>query len=132
MYHKRRIDWNKYSVQVNKFGKARPILNSWYPEYGKLTFYLPTLFIIGFLVAVFLLLHGITWPTLCFGLYFFVVFVLSAFENKSIKIGFFTLIAVYKQFTGYGIGFLKSYIKVIVLKQKPETAFPELFFKIKS
>jgi hypothetical protein len=37
-YHKRRIDWDKFSVQVNKFGKARPILNSWYPKHNKLTF----------------------------------------------------------------------------------------------
>jgi GT2 family glycosyltransferase len=39
VYHKRRIDWDKFSVQVNKFGKARPILNSWYPKYSKLTFF---------------------------------------------------------------------------------------------
>lgn len=38
VYHKRRIDWDKFSVQVSKFGKARPILNSWYPEHNKLTF----------------------------------------------------------------------------------------------
>jgi hypothetical protein len=37
--------------------------------------------------------------------------------------------AVWKQFYGYGIGFIESFIKVIVLKQKPEKAFPELFFK---
>jgi len=42
VYHKRRIDWGKFSIQVNKFGKARPILNSWYPEYNKLTFFFPT------------------------------------------------------------------------------------------
>jgi hypothetical protein len=43
VYHKRRIDWDKFSVQVNKFGKARPILNSWYPKHNKL---LPSVFII--------------------------------------------------------------------------------------
>ena len=31
VYHKRRIDWDKFSIQVTKFGKARPILDSWYP-----------------------------------------------------------------------------------------------------
>ena len=40
VYHKRRIDWDKFSTQVNKFGKARPILNSWYPKYNKLTYFL--------------------------------------------------------------------------------------------
>jgi hypothetical protein len=28
-------------VQVNKFGKARPILNSWYPKYNKLRSFRP-------------------------------------------------------------------------------------------
>ena len=28
VYHKRRIDWDKFYIQVNKFGKVRPILNS--------------------------------------------------------------------------------------------------------
>jgi GT2 family glycosyltransferase len=41
VYHKRRIDWEKFALQVNKFGKARPILNSWYPQYNKLTFFFP-------------------------------------------------------------------------------------------
>jgi hypothetical protein len=54
----------------------------------------------------------------------------STIQNKSLKIGYLSLIAVWKQFYGYGTGFLKSYIKVIILKQKPQEAFPELFFKI--
>jgi hypothetical protein len=33
------------------------------------------------------------------------------------------------QFYGYGKGFLLSYYKVEVLKQEPQKAFPELFFK---
>ncbi len=132
VYHKRRIDWNKFDIQVNKFGKARPILNSWYPEYSKLTFFFPSLFILGFCLTVFLFLFGINLPILCFALYFATIFILASIQNKSIAIGFLSLIAVYKQFFGYGRGFLKSYIKVIVLKQKPEEAFPELFFKIQS
>ena len=56
VYHKRRIDWDKFSVQVNKFGKARPILNSWYPKYNKLTFFFPSVFIIGFFTSIVLLL----------------------------------------------------------------------------
>jgi hypothetical protein len=117
---------------VTKFGKARPILNSWYPEYNKLTFFFPTVFILGFSGALFLLLWGILFPIYCYTAYFIAILVAATWQNKSIQIGFLSLIAVYKQFTGYGVGFLKSYIKVILLKQKPERAFPELFFKIKS
>ena len=132
VYHKRRIDWDKFSVQVNKFGKARPILNSWYPEYSKLTYYFPSLFIIGFSISIFLFLFGIEFPILCYLLYFGLIFIFSSIQNKSCKIGFLSVIAVSKQFFGYGRGFLESYIKVILLKQKPEIAFPELFFKVKS
>ncbi|HEY6142590.1 MAG TPA: glycosyl transferase family 2, partial [Flavobacterium sp.] len=35
----------------------------------------------------------------------------------------------WKQFFGYGTGFLESFIKIIILNQKPQEAFPELFFK---
>jgi glycosyltransferase involved in cell wall biosynthesis len=132
VYHKRRIDWDKFSVQVNKFGKARPILNSWYPEYSKFTFYFPSLFIIGFSISIFLFLFGIEFPILFYFLYFGFIFIFSSIQNKSFKIGILSVIAVSKQFFGYGRGFLESYFKIIINKQKPEIAFPELFFKLKS
>jgi len=131
VYHKRRIDWSKFSLQVNKFGKARPILNSWYPEYSKLTFFFPTVFILGLFSAMLLFLIGIEWPLLCYIFYFILIFITAAIETKSIKIGLLSLVAVFSQFYGYGLGFLKSYVKIILLKQKPQEAFPELFFKIK-
>lgn len=130
VYHKRRIDWDKFSIQVNKFGKARPILNSWYPQYNKLTFFFPTVFIIGFFFSIVLLLLNQDLLLKLYFIYFLVLFLVSTFQNKSFKIGYLSLIAVWKQFYGYGMGFLKSYIKVIIMKQKPQEAFPELFFKI--
>ena len=44
VYHKRRIDWNKFYIQVNKFGMVRPILNKWHPETKKVTYWFPTVF----------------------------------------------------------------------------------------
>jgi glycosyltransferase involved in cell wall biosynthesis len=130
VYHKRRIDWDKFSIQVNKFGKARPILNSWYPEHNKLTFFFPTFFIIGFFVSLLLLIFNQDILLKFYFGYFLALFLMSAIQNKSVKIGYLTIIAVWKQFYGYGLGFLKSYIKVIILKQDPKQAFPELFFKV--
>ena len=132
VYHKRRIDWDKFSVQVTKFGKARPILNSWYPEYSKLTFFFPTIFLIGVYFSIIFLAFGFTFPIVCYIFYFLLILVTATVQNKSFKIGFLSVLAVFKQFFGYGNGFLESYIKVILLKQKPEIAFPELFFKVKS
>ena len=132
VYHKRRIDWNKFSIQVNKFGKARPILNSWYPEYSRLTYFFPTIFVIGVYFSIVFLAFGYTLPIVSYIFYFLLILVTATVQNKSFKIGFLSLIAVFKQFFGYGNGFLVSYIKVILLKQKPEIAFPELFFNVKS
>lgn len=129
VYHKRRIDWTKFYTQVNKFGKARPILNSWYPEHAKLTFFFPTLFILGLDVAIIALLFEVYIPIVVYLSYFIVLFFTSLFSNKSLKIASFTLVAVCIQFYGYGLGFLKSFVLVQVFKKEPTASFPELFFK---
>jgi glycosyltransferase involved in cell wall biosynthesis len=129
VYHKRRINWDKFSIQVNKFGKARPILNSWYPQYTKLTFFFPSVFIIGLLVGLVLLIFNYDLLLQLYFIYFSLVFLISTYQNKSFKIGYLSVLAVWKQFYGYGKGFLESFFKIILLKQNPQKAFPELFFK---
>ncbi|MBP6757815.1 MAG: glycosyltransferase, partial [Flavobacterium sp.] len=74
VYHKRRIDWAKFTVQVNKFGKARPILNSWYPQYNKLTFFFPSIFIIGFAFALVLLVFNFDLLLQFYFVYFLALF----------------------------------------------------------
>ena len=129
VYHKRRISWEKFQIQVNKFGKARPILNLWYPEYSKITFWFPSLFLLGFLFSVLLSLFGTYIFIGFYAFYFCLLFISSLITNKSIKIASFSLWATVIQFYGYGTGFLISYFKIFILKQPPQIAFPELFFK---
>lgn len=129
VYHKRRIDWNKFYTQVNKFGLARPILNSWYPEYTKITFWFPTLFLVGFLFSALVAIFNFPYFFYVYVFYFIVLFLASLKKNKSIEIALFSLVATIIQFYGYGIGFLLSYFKIHILKQQPENAFPKLFFK---
>lgn len=129
VYHKRRIDWDKFSIQVNKFGKARPILDSWYPEYSKITFWFPSLFIIGLFFSVIILIFGCKLPILFYAFYYLMILVFSTIQNRSLEIGLLSLVAVNRQFFGYGLGYLKSFLKIKILKQQPEKAFPELFFK---
>jgi len=129
VYHKRRIDWDKFSLQVNKFGKARPILNSWYPKHSKLTYFFPSVFIIGLYLSIVFLIFASDFLFKIYCAYFLVLFFTATIQTKSLKIGWLALVAIWKQFNGYGIGFLQSFIKINVLKQKPELAFPELFFK---
>ena len=129
VYHKRRISWEKFQIQVNKFGKARPILNSWYPEHTKITFWFPSLFLIGFLFSVLMTFFGIKYFIALYVVYFLALFISSLIANKSLKIALYSIWSTIIQFYGYGKGFLLSYFKISILKQQPKQAFPELFFK---
>ena len=129
VYHKRRIDWKKFSIQVNKFGKARPILNFWHPERSKLVYFFPSIFILGFFFSMICVLFSIHVFLFLYMVYFLLLFVTASFENKSITIGLFAIVAAWKQFFGYGTGFLLSFFKINILKQQPQEAFPELFFE---
>jgi glycosyltransferase involved in cell wall biosynthesis len=130
VYHKRRIDWGKFKTQVNKFGKARPILNKWYPEYSKITYWFPTLFCFGFILSIAILVIKRPIFFILYLFYFMALFTLSLIENKSIKIAIYSVVAAFYQFYGYGKGFFISYLNVFILKKQPQEAHPELFFKI--
>lgn len=128
VYHKRRIDWEKFYTQVNKFGKVRPILDHWHPEYAKVTYFFPAAFLVGGGIACLAFVLGFPYLLLLYLLYFLGCFVLSSVQNKSVKIGVLSLRAVITQFVGYGMGFLKSFWWIQIRGKDPERVFPRLFF----
>lgn len=127
VYHERRISWKLFFKQVTKFGKVRVILNKWYPDTRKLSYWFPFLFLSGFTASILLLCLGMPMMTYLFGFYFMAVLVDSTFKNGLI-VGVMSLLAVIVQFTGYGLGFIHSWLKIIVLKINEKEAFPNLFF----
>lgn len=130
VFHKRRISWAKFYNQVNKFGKVRPILNTWHPETKRITYWLPSLFIIGLLIAIVQALIFQNYGFLIiYGFYFLLLFIVSLFYNSNFLVALNSIIAVIIQFSGYGLGFIKSIFVVGILKKSPEKYFPELFFK---
>lgn len=131
VFHKRRIDWKKFYIQVNKFGMVRPILNKWHPTTAKITYWFPTLFCLGFLVALTLLILGISLPVWLYVLYFILLFVDSVLKNKNISVAYLSVIAAIIQFTGYGYGFLKSTLYLNFTDKEPQELFPKLFFEQK-
>ena len=131
VYHKRRISWSNFYKQVNKFGMVRPILNSWHPSTKKITYWFPTLFCLGFVFSVLLLLVNINLGLIAYSLYFGVAFLLALISTKNIVVSILAIPAIIIQFFGYGYGFLKSTIAVSVLNKDPENHFPKLFFKSK-
>lgn len=131
VFHKRRIDWHKFYIQVNKFGKVRPILNKWHPEYSKLTYWFPSVFLVGFIASLISFPLIGFWGLFFYLVYFVVLFTHSTVINQSIQIGAYAVLATSIQFYGYGSGFLLSTWKLVVQKLEPEIAFPKLFFKKK-
>ena len=129
VYHKRRIDWQKFYIQVKKFGMVRPILNRRYPKTVKTTYWFPSLFCIGFLVASVFCIEGIVLPIVLYVFYFILIFIDSLLKNRSLAIALLSLVAVAIQFMGYGFGFLKSVILINFSGKSPEELFPQLFFK---
>lgn len=130
VYHKRRIDWSKFYIQVNKFGMVRPILNKWHPETVKITYWFPTLFCLGFIGALFAIFIGFPWFMYGYGLYFGVVFFDSLWKNKNTIIALLSVVAVGIQFVGYGSGFIKSTLVLGASNRTAQELFPKLFFKV--
>ncbi len=108
VYHKRRSTIQQFFKQTYGFGTARPILNKKYPKTAKMTYWFPSLFILGLDVSIILAVFGYYQLLYFYGFYFLLIFIDSLFQNKSIYVAFFSMITSLTQFLGYGIGFLKS------------------------
>ena len=129
VYHKRRISWSKFYKQVYKFGLVRPILNSWHPSTKKITYWFPSLFVLGLIVSLLLFFINFKWVLIIYMLYFVIAFIVSLVVTKNIIVSMLSLLAIMVQFFGYGLGFLKSTYAIEVFKKDPEKYFPQLFFK---
>jgi len=108
VYHKRRSSLKQFYKQTFGFGTARPILNEKYPETAKITYWFPTVFIVGFFFSIFLAFFQFDWFLLLFGVYFLFIFFDSIFQNKNFKVAFLSILTTLTLFLGYGLGFLKS------------------------
>ena len=128
VYHKRRVSWSKFYKQVNKFGMVRPILNQWHPKSKSLVYWFPTLFSLGLLVSLLLMIVNFYLPIYLYGIYFLAAFILALISNRSIIIAIQALFAIIIQFLGYGMGFLISTFSLVILKRNPKESFPQLFF----
>ncbi len=129
VFHKRRVSWSSFMLQVKKFGLVRPILNKWHPQRAKITFWLPTLFVLFTLASM---LFGVIYGWLFLlplASYMTVIFADASLKTKSIAVGFMAILAMFIQFFGYGYGFFKATIYIHWLEKDPQKHFPSLFFK---
>jgi len=129
VYHKRRVSWKKFYQQVYKFGSVRPILNHWHPKTKRFTYWFPSLFFIGLIIAFFLFCLDFKLLLVFYGIYFLLAFILAFVSTKNFSVACQSILAIFIQFFGYGYGFLKSTFFISILKKQPEKQFPKLFFK---
>ncbi|MFK8060672.1 MAG: glycosyltransferase family 2 protein [Polaribacter sp.] len=108
VYHKRRSTIQQFFKQTFGFGTARPILNKKYPETAKLTYWFPSLFIIGLDISIILAIFGFNQLLYFYGFYFLLIFIDSLLQNKNLYVAFLSMITSLTQFLGYGLGFLES------------------------
>ena len=109
VYHKRRNSFLGFFQQTFAFGTARPKLNKKYPTTAKLTYWFPSIFILGLDLSILLSFFGVYIPILLYTFYFLLIG-LDAFlrNNFNPLVGFLSIITTLTQFLGYGLGFLES------------------------
>lgn len=108
VYHKRRSTIKQFFKQTFGFGTARPILSKKYPETAKITYWFPSLFLIGLDISILFAFFEYFQPLYFYGFYFLLIFLDSLYQNKNLKVAFLSIITSFTQFLGYGLGFLNS------------------------
>lgn len=127
VWHKRRTSLTAFFKQTNNFGAARPVLNKMYSGSSKLSYWLPSLFALGFFTACILLYFGFPYGILIFALYNLMVMIDAFSKTKNVAVSFKSVLAVNVQFFGYGLGFLRSVFRLYVQGKDIRTAFPGMF-----
>ncbi|WP_456458118.1 glycosyltransferase [Reichenbachiella sp.] len=127
VFHKRRIDFEKFIKQVYKFGVVRVILNRWYPGTSKVVYMLPSLFLLGTLGLLLLMPSTGGYSLLPLSLFVGLIG-LDAWRFNSFTVAVLAIPAAFIQLLGYGFGYLKSQIKLNLLGQAERQAFPSFFF----
>jgi glycosyltransferase involved in cell wall biosynthesis len=107
VYHKRRSTIKQFFKQTFGFGTARPKLNKMYPETKKITYWFPSLFIIGINISIVLAVFGYHFLIKMYCAYFLILLFDSSFKN-GLKVGILSVLSSLTQYLGYGLGFLKS------------------------
>lgn len=128
VYHKRRTDLKKFFKQVHNSGIARINLYKKYPESLKIVHLLPAVFTLG----VVILLAGAPfcpYSLLPIALYALLVCTDSAIQNRSLRIGIYSIAASFIQLIGYGTGFWRAWWSRCVLGRDEFEAFKKNFYK---
>lgn len=129
VYHKRRTNLKQFFKQIFNSGSARIHLYKLHPNTLKLIHFFPAIFTIGVFVLLILALIFSVKFLLPLLLLVVLIFIDSAIKNKSILIGLTSIVTSYTQLLAYGLGFIYSFIKIIILKKDDSFSFVKNFYK---
>jgi len=128
VYHKRRVDFKKFFKQVYNSGIARINLYKRHPQSLKIVHFLPASFLLGTIFLLVLSLLSIYF-LVPLALFIVIIFMDSLRLNKNLGVAFLSIIASFIQLTAYGFGFIKSFIKRLILGQDEFHAYKKNFYK---
>lgn len=129
VYHKRRIDFQKFTKQVYKFGVVRNILMKWHPGRTNLVYFFPALFLVGSIFLITNTFLGFSWIIAPLEFLAIVLFIDAFIKTKNIIVTILAVPASFIQLYAYGYGFIKAYWILHVLKKDERKALPGFFFK---
>ena len=129
VYHKRRTDFQKFFKQVFNSGIARINLYKRHPKSLKFLHFFPAAFTIYQLLtiphAIYHHEFWVLWPTI---FYILLILVEATVKAGSLWIGLLSVWTSIVQLFGYGLGFIKGFIKRIMLKQSEFHAYDKTFY----
>ncbi len=120
VYHKRRTDFRRFFNQLKFFGKSRINVYQFFPESLKLMHWFPFCFLCYVLLCIPALIFGgflgavFSAPL---GLWSLAIFLDATLQNKSLWVGFLSVIAALIQLCAYGIGFIQEFVRRVVFKR---------------
>ncbi|MCF6349741.1 MAG: glycosyltransferase [Flavobacteriaceae bacterium] len=128
VYHKRRTNFKYFFKQTLNFGSARPVLNKLHKNSNKITYWFPSLFIIGLIISLIFIIFHIFIYTYFYVTYFALLFFDSLLKNRNFRVAFLSIFTTIIQFLGYGLGFLKSQFRLQILNKSVKEIFPKMFY----
>lgn len=122
VYHKRKKSLKGAFMQTEFFGRARIQIYKLFPDTLKATHFFPALFVLFCLsIPVSFLINPCLGQLHAGALLFYVIlnFLFAFARYKSPTIAFYSIGAIFAQLFGYGTGFIKDFIRRLILKQEP-------------
>jgi len=111
VYHKRRNTLKSFYHQVKHSGEARIILHHKHRGSLKPVHFFPALFTIGLVLSVLLSFLRIYWLFYIYLLYFLLLIIDAFKQYKSVKLALYSAIASVVMLTGYGWGFIQTFVR---------------------